>query len=83
MTTNECKLQNVFTQEEWDRWCDKHSAVISSFPSGRALAMLRARQLWGDLGTVCSDDLLPRLAWKIGNMKNTLRQASTWDKLFD
>lgn len=82
MTTNECRLQNVFTQEEWERWCDKHPLELPPEDWERGIAMNKARELWGDLGTVCSDDLLPRLAWEIGNMKNTLRQASTWDKLF-
>lgn len=45
----------------------------------RTEAMTEARSLWGDLGTISSDDRLPRLVWCIGRFGQTIGRGKTWE----
>jgi hypothetical protein len=42
-------------------------------------AVIEARKLWGDLGTVSSDEDLPRLVWCIGQFDRTIGRGRTWE----
>ncbi len=56
--------------------------VITHNPDGtltRKGAVLEARALWGDLGTISSTEDQPRLVWCIGNFDRTVGRGRTWE----
>ncbi len=46
-------------------------------------AVLEARKLYGEDGTISSDDNLPRLVWEIGNFYQTIGRGPTWEKAIE
>ena len=58
------------------------SAPIEHNPDGtltRAGAVIASRKLWGDLGTISSDERMPRLIWCIGRFGQTVGRGRTWE----
>lgn len=43
-------------------------------------ALTEARTIFGDMGTISSDERLPRLVWQIGNPEKTMSRGDTWEQ---
>lgn len=55
---------------------------IHTDPDGnltRAGALAAARKLHGPLASISSDEMLPRLVWKIGSTSTTMGRGRTWE----
>lgn len=46
----------------------------------RAGALVEARKKYGDMGTISSDERLPRLVWCIGQFNATVGRGLTWER---
>lgn len=56
--------------------------IIERNPDGtltRQGAVIEARKMWGDLGSISSDEDLPRLVWCIGQFDRTVGRGRTWE----
>jgi hypothetical protein len=42
-------------------------------------ALVKARELWGELGTISSTDDYPKLVWCIGRLGMTVGRGKTWE----
>lgn len=46
----------------------------------RAGAQAKAREKYGDLGSISSDEGMPRLVWKSGEFYQTIGRGKTWEE---
>ena len=72
------------TLEWWPQFIKRHPdpLVIFRTPQNtltREGALAMARELWGDLGTISSDESMPRLVWCIGQFDRTVGRGRTWE----
>jgi len=45
-------------------------------------AVIKARKKYGDMGTISSDERMPRLVWCIGQFNETVGKGKTWEEAF-
>lgn len=57
--------------------------LVTRDPDGkltRVGALVEARAKYGDMGTISSDERMPRLVWYIGQFNSTVGKGKTWEE---
>lgn len=49
-------------------------------PMDRKAALTMARHMYGEMGTISSDEALPRLVWCISQFDRTVGRGMTWER---